>query len=253
MKKWALPGVKFLNKKGNMKRCIRKNKKFGNIIYIIMLLPVFLIGSLSNSSLLAGGEGELKSFSDTMARAQDYYLKGKEFILKGEYQKANEAFQKAEEILSRSFQKSNSSKNLPPLSVEQAESEGGKTKQREGGNILERAKKAFKENKLDEALGLYKRALNIYPKSYDIHYNLGVIYLKQRNYLNAAKEFQTVVSLNRDDADAYYNLGVIYENFLNDKTQAIRYYKKYLRCSRSDREKKLVKSWIDYIKREIRR
>lgn len=225
------------------------NKNFWSDIYTIMLLSVFLIGGWLNSGLLAAEEIELKNSSNTIKTAQDYYLKGKELIIKGEYQKANEAFKKAEEILSET-QQTTTPNNVEKDNLTQKEEARVIAIQLDEDKMFKRAKEAFNEGRLDEAINLYKKTLLVAPKNYNLHYNLGVIYLKKSDYLNAAEEFKKVVSLNADDADAYYNLGVIYESFLNDKDKALHYYRKYLKYSSHKEEKKVVKTWVDYINRQ---
>jgi tetratricopeptide (TPR) repeat protein len=43
------------------------------------------------------------------------------------------------------------------------------------------------------------------------HLLLGQIYIAEKDYISAGKEFETILEKNKNSADAYYELGVIYE------------------------------------------
>lgn len=203
---------------------------------------------------------ELQVSKDNIQAAESYYLKGKEYILKEDYYKADEAFKKAQALLDGAA--TINIKDVKPerlISPEkevqrlsQPEVESVKSIKKEG-DILSKAKEAYLQGKLDEALNLYSQALLVYPDNYNFHYNLGVIYLKKLDYLSALKKFKTVISLNSRDSGAYYNLGIIYENCLNDKKKALSCYEKYLKFTSSGKEKETVKAWIEFIKSETKK
>jgi tetratricopeptide (TPR) repeat protein len=205
---------------------MKKNK-------IFILFFLFLIGSTIHIDTLLSAE---KNLPEAIKKTQDYYLEGKKLILKGDYEKANEVFKKAEQILKETY-----GEYIKTLEKNSSESKE---------KLFKKAEQAFKEGKLEEAIEAYKNLITFYPKNYNLHYNLGVVYLKKGDYLNAAKEFEEVISLNKRDTDAYYNLGIIYENFLNDKKRAIEFYKQYLKYSTHEKEKKEVKRWVNFLKEE---
>ena len=62
----------------------------------------------------------------------------------------------------------------------------------------------------------------------DTHYNMGVIFAKNQEYVRAAKEFEMVVELRPDDADAHYNLGLIYAEHIPDRNKAMGFFRRYL-------------------------
>ena len=62
----------------------------------------------------------------------------------------------------------------------------------------------------------------------DVHYNLGVLLSKSKQYEQAATEFRKVIELRPDDAEAYYNLGVIYAEHLPDREKAMAHFRRYL-------------------------
>lgn len=203
---------------------------------------------------------ELQVSKDNIQAAESYYLKGKEYILKEDYHKADQAFKKAQALLEGAATINIEDVKLEGLispekevqRVSKPKAESVKSIKNEG-DILSKAKEAYLQGKLDEALNLYSQALLVYPDNYNFHYNLGVIYLKKLDYLSALKKFETVISLNSRDANAYYNLGIIYENFLNDKKKALSCYEKYLKFTPSGKEKETVKAWVEFIKSETKK
>jgi tetratricopeptide (TPR) repeat protein len=64
-----------------------------------------------------------------------------------------------------------------------------------------------------------------------LHYNLGSIFFKNRDYKRATEEFKKSLELNPLLADAHYNLAVIFDDYLGDGVSAILHYKKYLELS----------------------
>ena len=72
------------------------------------------------------------------------------------------------------------------------------------GNILQ------DKDKLDEAIYMYKKAIEKNPKYYKAYYNLGYIYLIQEKPNMALTEFKKSVKYKDDFAYGYYNMGCAY-------------------------------------------
>jgi tetratricopeptide (TPR) repeat protein len=66
------------------------------------------------------------------------------------------------------------------------------------------------------------------------HYNLGVYYMKRKEYPRAVAELHRAISLNPRDPNAHFNLGYIYAEHLVNRPKAIESFKKYLQLSRKD-------------------
>ncbi|MCP4652167.1 MAG: tetratricopeptide repeat protein [Candidatus Omnitrophica bacterium] len=179
--------------------------------------------------------------------AEDYYLKGKEFLRNDEYEEANKAFMQAQKIL-----KDVDVKPHTQVSRVDVPSEGVIIPAVTSvvDNPLERAKEAYYNEDFKNAKRFYEQALEKYPKNHFIHYNLGVLHLRLKEYNQAAEEFKKVVLHRKKDADSYYNLGVIYENYINDRRNAVKCYKKYVKYSSAKRQRKVVQSWIDGIENQ---
>ncbi len=61
------------------------------------------------------------------------------------------------------------------------------------------------------------------------HYNLGVMYMRQAQYVPAAQEFKLAISSNPTNASAHYNLAVLYDAYLNNSFEAIPHYEAYVK------------------------
>jgi len=114
-------------------------------------------------------------------------------------------------------------------------------------NEFEKATQMYRQNRLKEALKLYKQALMSDPQQAVGYNNLGVIYFKQGKYWKSMKHFRMAVELNPHYAEAHYNLAVVLER-LGDNKKALYHYLKFIElASFSDSElKEKVKRHIDY-------
>lgn len=72
------------------------------------------------------------------------------------------------------------------------------------GNILQ------DKDRLDEAVYMFKKAIEVDPKYYKAHYNLGYIYLTQEKPNMALSEFKQAVKYKDNFAYGYYNIGCAY-------------------------------------------
>lgn len=71
---------------------------------------------------------------------------------------------------------------------------------------FERGIEADRENKKDEAIAHYRKAIELAPDFYPAHNNLGSDELSQSHFEAARHEFEKVVELNQSDATANFNL-----------------------------------------------
>ncbi len=72
------------------------------------------------------------------------------------------------------------------------------------GNILQ------DEGKLDEAVFMYNKAIEVDEKYYKAYYNLGNIYLNDGKPNMAIEQYKKVIKLKPEYAYAHYNLGCAY-------------------------------------------
>jgi len=91
----------------------------------------------------------------------------------------------------------------------------------------------------------YQKAIEINPDFPDTHFNLGYLYFKKKAYLMAAEEFETVVKLKPQYMkDAYFNLGLSYFN-MGDRTQALSAFENALRLDPKNRR---IRAFIKRLK-----
>ena len=81
-------------------------------------------------------------------------------------------------------------------------------------------------------------------ESSHMHYNMGVSFIKSKDYDRAVKEFKKVLELDPDDAYANYNLGYIYAEHLVDRQKAIEYFQNYLTYAKDEKDADWVKKYI---------
>ena len=75
---------------------------------------------------------------------------------------------------------------------------------------LIQAEKATREERFDDAIDSYKKALLIYPKLQGAHRQLGLAYLRKKDYQNAAPEFEKATAEESMTYGLANNLGVSY-------------------------------------------
>ena len=86
----------------------------------------------------------------------------------------------------------------------------------------EKATKAQRQGKHQEAIDRYEKALAIAPAMYAARNNLASLYLEQQKFNEAETQLKKVIAENHADANAYFNLANVYllTNRLNEATDA---------------------------------
>lgn len=78
----------------------------------------------------------------------------------------------------------------------------------------------------------------------DMHYNLGTIFLNNKQYKEAITEYERVLELRPSDPDTHYNLGVLYDDYLKDREKALHHYQKYLAINPRSPDAKKIETYI---------
>ena len=78
----------------------------------------------------------------------------------------------------------------------------------------------------------------------DMHYNLGTIFLHNKQYREAIKEYEQVLELRPSDPETHYNLGVLYDDYLKDRQKALYHYQKYLAINPKAPDVKKVETYV---------
>jgi tetratricopeptide (TPR) repeat protein len=169
---------------------------------------------------------EIASIADNITAAQRYYDKGKEYLNQGDFLKADEAFKQAEFLLvpnQESIGLIAEAKHFEVLKTPDASGQSEASTVKPENTIQSSVMDSDQAiNKCKESLKSDQRNSKVY------YYNLGVLYARNNDYLNSAKMFDKVISLDRKDYEAYYNLGAIYETVFVNRPKAIECYQMYL-------------------------
>lgn len=174
---------------------------------------IFLLSTIHYSTACYAQQNIQPSQEEKIQKVKEHYAAGKELIQQGNYAAANDEFKKAQGLLR---QTQDALKTIVP-----------------------------EINKDGDAIELG-------PKDADIHYNLALLYLKTKQYQEAAACLQKVIQLNPKDKDAYYNLGVLYESYLGDKKKALDYYAQYIKYVSGKGDTPEVKQWMRQLKKEMK-
>ena len=87
------------------------------------------------------------------------------------------------------------------------------------GNILQ------DKDRIDEAIYMFKKSIEVDPKYYKAHYNLGYIYLSQDKPNMALAEFKQAVKYKDNFAYGYYNMGCAYLALKQYRNARYNFYK----------------------------
>jgi len=90
-----------------------------------------------------------------------------------------------------------------------------------------------REGRIDEAISLYRQALEIDPRSFGARYNLGNALLQNGQVTEAIVEYRQALDIRPDDASTHSNLGVALLQS-GDVEQAVAQYKEALRLKPGD-------------------
>jgi chromosome segregation ATPase len=78
----------------------------------------------------------------------------------------------------------------------------------------------------------------------DMHYNLGTIFLQNKQFEPAIKEYENVLELRPNDPETHYNLGVLYDDYMKDREKALYHYQKYIAINPKAPDAKRVETYI---------
>src|SRR6266542_4411092 len=80
---------------------------------------------------------------------------------------------------------------------------------------------AVKQGRLDEAIGLFRQALEVRPDFVAAHHNLGVACARKKLFPQAVESFQRALRLSPGSADAHGNLGLAYLEYGEPEQAAV--------------------------------
>ncbi len=90
-------------------------------------------------------------------------------------------------------------------------------------SYLQKAQLLEKEHRVKDAIAIYQKAVEVYPRHFRPYYELGQLLTKSQSFPTAIKYYQQAISLNPQWFKPYYDLGQIATQE-NDLELAITYY-----------------------------
>jgi tetratricopeptide (TPR) repeat protein len=72
---------------------------------------------------------------------------------------------------------------------------------------FEKGVESDRDNKKEEAIAHYRKAIEIAPDFHPAHNNLGALYLGKSDFKSAEQQFREAVRLDQNEAQGYFNLG----------------------------------------------
>ncbi len=95
---------------------------------------------------------------------------------------------------------------------------------------------------LESQLEKARKRLNTEADRY--HYNLGVLYVQNKDYDLAVTEFKNSLGYNEKNAQAHYNLGIIFDDYFSDTENAKYHYRRFLELSPTSDDAESVREWL---------
>ncbi len=107
----------------------------------------------------------------------------------------------------------------------------------------------FKKGDVEKALASFKQALDLQPDNYRVYYDLGIIYYKNDQMEQAIASFKQARTLNPEFSSAYYQEGLAYIK-QGDFPHAIEALEKFLQLEPEAKEAPQVKMIIEELKKK---
>lgn len=101
--------------------------------------------------------------------------------------------------------------------------------------FYEKAKRFHKRGRLQDARRFYQEALRLDPGYVDALNNLGVIYIREKEYMAAQRNFEKAARLKPGYVDAHYNLACLHA-IKGEVTQSLAHLKKAVSLDNSVRD-----------------
>jgi spermidine synthase len=95
-------------------------------------------------------------------------------------------------------------------------------------NSLNRAATLRSQGRLEEALALMKKIIDVEPSFAPGYNNIGLLYQEMNNYDEALKAYQQALAIDPKLVDAHYNLAMLYANVLGKYAEAQAEFEKIL-------------------------
>jgi tetratricopeptide (TPR) repeat protein len=104
--------------------------------------------------------------------------------------------------------------------------------------------------KLDEAVEVYRRAVDADPTFVIAHNNLGMVYIDKEEFPHAIAALKRAVKADASYAEAYNNLGYVHRKMKEDALAAA-YYEKFLALDPEVDDGPKIGQWVEKVKAQV--
>jgi cytochrome c-type biogenesis protein CcmH/NrfG len=117
-------------------------------------------------------------------------------------------------------------------------------------SIVELANLNFDQKNYDDAIKLYRKALEIRPEAMDVHTDMGMAMFYQNRFDEAIAEFERTLNADPKNAEALFILGVAMLHGKNDTKRALEYWQKLVETNPNHPQAGLVREQIKKLKEQ---
>jgi cytochrome c-type biogenesis protein CcmH/NrfG len=118
-------------------------------------------------------------------------------------------------------------------------------------SIVEMADMNFDQKNYDDAINLYKKALEIRPDALNVRTEMGTALFYQRRFDDAIAAFKESLRTNPNDAQTLFNMGVVMLHGKNDPQAALQYWQQLVDTNPNHPQAEFVKEQIKKIKEQL--
>jgi len=140
----------------------------------------------------------------------------------------------------------------PPVDMARVKELSDKIKQnpKDFDSIVELGNMNFDQKSYDDAIKLYKKALEIRPDAVNVRTDMGTAMFYENHYDDAIATFQEVLKSDPTNAQALFNLGVAMLHGKNDPVSAVKYWEKLVETNPNHPQAAFVKEQIQKLKEQ---
>jgi cytochrome c-type biogenesis protein CcmH/NrfG len=140
----------------------------------------------------------------------------------------------------------------PPVDMRQVEQLTARIKQnpKDFESLVELGNINFDQRNFDDAIALYKRALEVRPNAANVRTDMGTAMFYQNRFDEAVVEFQEVLKTDPTNAQTLFNLGVTMLHGKNDPKSALLYWEKLIETNPNHPQAELVRDQIQKLKEQ---
>jgi cytochrome c-type biogenesis protein CcmH/NrfG len=140
----------------------------------------------------------------------------------------------------------------PPVDMARVQQLTSKIKQnpKDFDSIVELGNMNFDQKNYDDAINLYKKALEIRPEAMNVRTDMGTAMFYQNRFDDAIAAFEQTLKTDPKDAQALYNLGVAMLHGKNDTRRALEYWQRLVDANPDHPKAAFVKEQIQALKEQ---